>query len=55
MKYLKPTYEISLALSTDVITVSGSKAEINEVSKSDGIYYDITVALDALKRRGGGI
>lgn len=49
-KYLSPEYKHSRAVSYDVIATSTEKAEINEVKKSDGIYYDITVGLDSLKR-----
>ena len=54
-KYINQKYELTLALSQDVITTSGAKTEVNEVTKPDGVYYDITVALDALKRQGGKI
>ena len=49
-RYVNPKYELTEALSQDVITVSGSKTEVNEVTKPDGVYYDITVGLDSLKR-----
>jgi len=48
--YNSPIYELKEVFSSDVITTSGEKYEKNEVVKADGVYSEVSVDLDTLRR-----